>query len=945
MNKHLFKLFFGAMFLFAGVAFVGCNDDEPAPAPELEVSVPILNFVSDGATTQTVEVKANCEWKVKESGLEGWATVSPMSGKGNTTLSVSVSEQTSLLTGTISFELIHPDFGKWGMADATVKVNYTVQGMEMPSDEVIFYNNFDKEAIGGDKPASGWPWCDSSDAWKNQTGTGAADVTYATKSMSVRGNSESNSKYSLYSSQASGQNNLVFGNAGSFITVEKIAVSNTNLKLSFGTERYLYGSESNIFNHDELKVELSADGSAWSAPLTDAFQSGSDPDGMWDLAVADFTLPEGTLTLYVRFTCTLNGSSAIRLDDVKLMEGFGGQKVTFDGSSTPDNPDNPTPTPGDAIYFNDFDKELIGGDKPTEGWPWCDKTEAWKNHSGTGASAVTYDISSVSVRGNSASDSKYSLYPDLASGGNNLVFGNANSYVTIEKIAVESLNLQLSFGTERYLYGSESNIFNHDELKVELSADGSAWSAPLTYAFQSGSDPDGMWDLAVADFTLPEGTSTLYVRYTCTLEGSSAIRLDDVKLVAGNGGQKVTFDGSTAPDPDPEPTPGESVTMTIPQLVAACKGTNKQVVNAEKDVVFEAVVVTDKDGGNWSDNNLAVMTEGATAPENGILIFGSGVTDPGDDNYNLKAGDKIKVTLKAGLAMYIDYQGCYELTGNKGDQWVAVEKIGTATVTPVEITCDKLAQYQYMPVVLKNVTSPATAAAWSGSQTFTQNGTSFTVYTASKAVWVDDKFKPATSGDIVGMVTLYKGAAQLAPRNEKDIQAFMEAAVTPDPDPDPDTPSGDVLASLSADDVVALVATLSNSYADFSTKGWTGHANQANAATDGKKYLGLTNDRAGKEASKKSAHVKTPEYSSNIKKVTVEYYTASSKDRKVDLYAGDVDVTKELNSVTAVAEGTASTAAGFYTCNYDLTGKNLKQVVIYASKGALSIKSVTVELE
>ena len=540
MSKHLFRFVFGALFLVAAAAFTGCSEsDDKTPMPTLSVSTESLVFTDATEKTQTVDIKANCEWKVVTSSLD-WATVEPMNGRGNGTLSVTVQELpagTNSREGKISFTLIHAEFGNWGPAEQSIAVSQ-VAGSEAPTGEIAYANNFDKEAATQTYGSgNSWPYTDQFEGWKNESGYGIADVTYTTSGISVRNNSNSNNNYSDYA--GSGVNNLLFSSNSNF-TIEKIAVNSVNLRLTFGTERYAYGEDDNTFNHDEFKVQLSNDGTNWSAPLTYTFAMGVDPNGRWDLASSDFSLPEGTTSLYIRFRSTLSG--AHRLDDVTLLEGAGGQAITFDYVE----PEDPGMDTSDAIYFNDMDKEVAS--QTDNKWPYADEFDGWKNQTGSGAANVTYTTSGVSVRSNSPSDAGYSDY--AGSGNNNLLFGT-NGVVTIEKIAVSEKNLALSFGTERYLYGASDNTFNHDEFKVELSNDGTNWSSPLTYTFAKGVDPNGRWDLATADFTLPDGVSTLYVRFSSTLSG--AHRLDDVLLKAGNGGQEVSFDGG-GEDPDPETT-------------------------------------------------------------------------------------------------------------------------------------------------------------------------------------------------------------------------------------------------------------------------------------------------------------------------------------------------------------------------------------------------------
>lgn len=574
MNKHLFRLLFGALFLVAATVFTGCKEDDSKSAtPTLSVSTQSLVFTDATEKTQTVQITANCEWKVVTSSLE-WATVEPMNGRGNGTISVTVQELpagTNLREGKISFTLIHAEFGNWGTAEQSIAVSQ-VAGSEVPTGEIAYANNFDKEAATQTYGSgNSWPYTDQFDGWKNESGYGIADVTYTTSGISVRNNSNSNNNYSDYA--GSGLNNLFF---------------------------------------------------------------------------------------------------------------------------------------------------------------------------------------------------------------------SSNSNFTIEKIAVNSVNLRLTFGTERYAYGEDDNTFNHDEFKVQLSNDGTNWSAPLTYTFAMGVDPNGRWDLASSDFSLPEGTTSLYVRFKSTLSG--AHRLDDVTLLEGAGGQAVTFDYE-----EPDPEPGDAVETTIPELIALCEaaGSEQQVIDESKDYYFEAVVVTDKEGGNTTSNNLQLMTEGATTAKNGITLYGSGVyTNPADEGFTFKAGDKVKVTLKAGEARVTTYNKLYEVTGSQGASWVVVEKIGTATVTPVEIAPNQITDFQAMPVSIKNVTAPATASTWNGTKTFTQNGVEVTVYTSQGAPWADQQFVAGATGTITGYAALYKGAAQVSPRSTKDIADFM-SGTTPDPDPDV-TPIGEI---------------------------------------------------------------------------------------------------------------------------------------------------------
>lgn len=339
MSKHLFRLLFGAFFLVAATAFTGCSDDDDKSlTPKLTADPTALDFTDETATTQTVAITANCEWTVTASNLD-WATISPMSGKGNGTISVTVSELpagTNLREGKISFTLIHPEFGKWGQAESSVAVKQYGSGVTPPpTGDPIYANDFDKEQA--QKGADGkFPFADAFEGWKNQTGTGADNVAYKTSGISVRSNLPSNDSHSKYKDDASGVNNMFFGTSGVF-EIQKIALdpAQKNLCLTFGSYKSLYDAEDNAFVTSEFHVYLSKDGENWAEIAYDR-PVGDDEHskyGTWALATANFTLKQVPSELYIKFTSDL--TSSYRIDDVKLFEGIGGTEVDLDNITPP----------------------------------------------------------------------------------------------------------------------------------------------------------------------------------------------------------------------------------------------------------------------------------------------------------------------------------------------------------------------------------------------------------------------------------------------------------------------------------------------------------------------------------------------------------------------------------------------------------------------------------
>ena len=85
-------------------------------------------------------------------------------------------------------------------------------------------------------------------------------------------------------------------------------------------------------------------------------------------------------------------------------------------------------------------------------------------------------------------------------------------------------------------------------------------------------------------------------------------------MSTGNGGQEIDLGNVTPPEP------GETKPITIPELIGMMT-TTQTPVDATTDRTFEAVVQSNTEGGNYTNNNLVLATEGATAAGNGITTY------------------------------------------------------------------------------------------------------------------------------------------------------------------------------------------------------------------------------------------------------------------------------------------------------------------------------------
>lgn len=463
------------------------------------------------------------------------------------------------------------------------------------------------------------------------------------------------------------------------------------------------------------------------------------------------------------------GSATVQ---VSVPEGTNGEakiNITIGNQSGPLKTATVTVKSGVVVESKVLYSETVGNKSVSFPWPLAGEYDGW-NKTGDAAANVTYAGNNASVRSSGLANTD--AY-EGASGPNVVFFGGAPATFDIQKIALAEgqTNLKLTFGGSRSSMGDDGqydNTFDTSKFKVEVSANGTAWTE-IAYEKNNGDTETPYWIFATANFTLKKAASELYIRFTAN--ESSVYRLDDITLATGNGGQEVDLEGGSVVEP------GEATAITIPELIALMPEpmSTGAVIDANADRFFEAVVQADVESGNYTTNNLQVAVEGATSEKNGVTLYGSQV-DP--KTLGLKMGDKVKVTLMKGTAKVQNFSGLYEVTGSKDETWCKVEKIGTANVTPIVITADKLAAYQAMTVTIKNVSSDG-SGTWCtadkyDTHTFTADGTNITVYCQAGSVFAGQTYTKAT-GDLTGVATMYRSAAQIAPRNLNDVKAFSSS--------------------------------------------------------------------------------------------------------------------------------------------------------------------------
>ena len=341
------------------------------------------------------------------------------------------------------------------------------------------------------------------------------------------------------------------------------------------------------------------------------------------------------------------------------------------------------------VYKNNFDKEKAV--KGTSGWKtYLDSFDGWRNEIGTGISSVTYASNGITARTNDKYNSSSSASDYEGSGMNYLWFAK-EPYFIVKKISLPaSRNYTLSFGAERNEYsesGDIDNTFKHDEFKVYVSNDGSKW-VEIKYSFPNG-DKNKRWDLASSTFTVPDGTSALYLYFMSTK--ASVYCFDDLTLsISDKEGTLIDFskgvDLGTGGGETPEP--GE---MTISQALNAPKGTAAIVSGTVAATYQRGFIITDgtdyllvydgsKCAAKEKDN---VKVTGTTSeygglvqlasPEVTVVSSGNALTLPSPKVLDAAAFD----AYSSSKIEYISYEGTLSVSGN----YVNVEVAGASKHT------------------------------------------------------------------------------------------------------------------------------------------------------------------------------------------------------------------------------------------------------------------------
>lgn len=650
--------------LFIGLAsaaiLAGCKRDEIQESPSLKVDSSALEaFSAKGGDSevQTITVTSNREWKATYS--EEWVHVEPASGAASAdaqTVSIYVDENTDMQR---SAEIVFTT----GVVKETVTVSQLGIDIEYTS-----IADLRKQASGTDMvPVQGAVYIKgvvvSNPDLNNLTSkksvyiqdeTAGIQIYFAENVTYKRGDeiavNAAGLKLSFYGDAMQLVTDVTEGSDGKSTTVG-VPLSAATL-LSSGNEitaKEITMEDLRSFTYESMYVSIKEPVQVVDSDLEKTFVVGNSHTSII-MTDADNNKFEVRSSSYSTFgsekvpqgSGVIKGIASRYYETPQLIFSTSEDWTALTGERF--DIDIPDPEPENAVYYNNFDKEAAATDSP---FPFLDETEAWKNETGSGASAVEYSFSGVSLRNNSNSEGKYSDY--AGSGVNNLFFGT-DAYFQISKIALTAQNYTLSFGTERYEYGVSDNTFNPEEFHVYISDNGERW-VELEYAFPNGFK-NGRWDLASTTFTVPAGTGSLYVYFSSDLKSSH--RLDDVALAeSAEAGTSIDFSKGTEIGGGETPDPSEKI--TISEVVASADDT--PVVTSGQ------VMAKSTNGFVLSDETGNIFVYGASVV--GQVEIGSYATVSGKkDTFNNQAqiGSPAVSDVKSGTASYPEPQ---QLNGNE----------------------------------------------------------------------------------------------------------------------------------------------------------------------------------------------------------------------------------------------------------------------------------------
>lgn len=235
------------LLIFLSVYLTGCEKDETITELEeatLSVSPENLNFDENNPSNNQITITSNVSWSINVS--NNALKVDKSEGEPGES-KVSVTDIPTGKTYMLTISTI-----KRNETDKTISKSVAVTRQPKGfTSETVYYDNLDKATWSG----SGNPFIDQWDGYINATGTGAENIEYTGRTVSVRNNFQS----SGYAG-ASRKNTFYFGGKDAYVTVNNIQLQpgQTSFQLSFGCCKF----EGDFDTSSNIKVYISGDRSS-----------------------------------------------------------------------------------------------------------------------------------------------------------------------------------------------------------------------------------------------------------------------------------------------------------------------------------------------------------------------------------------------------------------------------------------------------------------------------------------------------------------------------------------------------------------------------------------------------------------------------------------------------------------------------------------------------------
>ena len=643
--------------LAAGLLLLtACQTEEP------DLSFPSIRLdnteaaVGIDATSFAVSITTNRPWRVTSD--VPWIAVDPDSGNGGvlpSTVTVSILENKSYdRSGHVIFDIVYDS--------QTFSVTQT--GIGRPEDFVIYFNDFDKAAA--EQGASGWPYLDKSEVWKNETGVDLSAFSYAFSGVSVRNNSNSNGTYSDY--DGSGVNNLLFGGSNYF-AVKNLGIKEfTNFKLSFGTEKYDNNDKTALFDPKEFLVYVSEDAQKW-VPV--AYEYKGTAAGRWNIAEGTFSVPSGTAKLSLYITATV--ASSYRMDDLKLeVSETAGEVVDFskgveikvgDNGGSGGGGNTPSGASGSGTLTDPYNP--AGAAAAVAGLTWTSNTEYQKTDkvyvkgkickiasNGTFGQSGTYGNASFYLSADGNGDGEFYVFRTLYFGGEKYTSGT-----------------DIALGDEVVIYGALMNyrgntpetVANECQIySINGVTDGNGGTNPGGGDTPSGASGSG----TLTDPYNPAGAAAAVAGLTWT-SNTEYQKTDKVYVkgkickIASNGtfGQSGTYGNASFYLSADGNGDGEFYVFRTLYFGGEKYTSGTDIALGDEVVIYGALM-------NYRGNTPeTVANECQIYSINGVTD-GNGGTNPGGGD--TPSGDYTAVTVSAFLAAAESDSKVYELVGTIG---------------------------------------------------------------------------------------------------------------------------------------------------------------------------------------------------------------------------------------------------------------------------------------